>query len=68
MVTAALGILKKQGIMKLLFLGSASNGLFDVDCNPKNGVTACAADIETNNQGQLLRASVHPILVLGPVA
>ncbi|HCO83831.1 MAG TPA: peptidase S8 [Arenibacter sp.] len=68
MVTAA-GNSQKSKDNEAPIFGSASNG-FDLMlgfATSKNGVTVAAADIETNDQGQLLRASVTSYSSFGPV-
>ncbi|MCM4172151.1 T9SS C-terminal target domain-containing protein [Arenibacter sp. TNZ] len=68
MVTAA-GNSQRSRDNEAPISGSASNG-FDLMlgfATSKNGVTVAAADIETNNQGQLLRASVASYSSFGPV-
>ena len=68
MVTAA-GNSQKSKDNEAPIFGSASNG-FDLMlgfATSKNGVTVAAADIETNDQGQLLRASVTTYSSFGPV-
>lgn len=68
MVTAA-GNSQKSKDNEAPIFGSASKG-FDLMlgfATSKNGVTVAAADIETNGQGQLLRASVTSYSSFGPV-
>ena len=68
MVTAA-GNSQRNRDNEAPIFGSASNG-FDLMlgfATSKNGVTVAAADIETNDQGQLLRASVASYSSFGPV-
>jgi len=68
MVTAA-GNSQKSNDNGAPIFGSASNG-FDLMlgfATSKNGVTVAAADIETNDQGQLLNASVSSYSSFGPV-
>ena len=68
MVTAA-GNSQKSKDNEAPIFGSASNG-YDLMlgfATSKNGVTVAAADIETNDQGQLLKASVTTYSSFGPV-
>jgi hypothetical protein len=68
MVTAA-GNSQRSKDNEAPIFGSASKG-FDLMlgfATSKNGVTVAAADIETNNQGELLRASVASYSSFGPV-
>jgi hypothetical protein len=68
MVTAA-GNSQRRKDNEAPIFGSASKG-FDLMlgfATSKNGVTVAAADIETNNQGELLRASVASYSSFGPV-
>lgn len=68
MVTAA-GNSQRSNDNEAPIFGSASNG-FDLMlgfATSKNGVTVAAADIETNEQGQLKRASVTSYSSFGPV-
>jgi hypothetical protein len=68
MVTAA-GNSQRSKDNEAPIFGAASNG-FDLMlgfATSKNGVTVAAADIETNDQGQLLRASVASYSSFGPV-
>ncbi|MCM4150138.1 T9SS C-terminal target domain-containing protein [Arenibacter sp. N53] len=68
MVTAA-GNSQRSKDNEAPIFGSVSNG-FDLMlgfATSKNGVTVAAADIETNDQGKLLRASVTSYSSFGPV-